>query len=116
MGLGVSPKIGALFSTLPASVIGGGGLIMFSMIFASGLAIIHRHVTLDRRNLVILAVSVALGLGIELRPAVLGAAPDGIRELLGSGLVTGGLVALVLNLVLPADSGSRDDKRTPSAE
>ena len=66
--LGVVPKVGALFATIPPAVIGGGGLIMFAMIFASGLSVIHRGVHLTRRNLVILAVAVGLGLGVELRP------------------------------------------------
>lgn len=104
--LGLVPKVGALFATIPASVIGGGGLIMFAMIFASGAAIFHRSVALSRRNLVILAVSIGLGLGIELRPNVLGALPDGAEALLASGLVAGGLVALVLNLILPGRRAS----------
>ena len=100
--LGLIPKVGALFATIPPAVIGGGGLIMFAMIFASGLAIIHREVDLDRRNMIILAVSVGLGLGCELRSEVLQNLPELLGTLLGSGLVTGGLVALALNLVLPA--------------
>jgi NCS2 family nucleobase:cation symporter-2 len=98
--LGLVPKVGALFATIPASVIGGGGLLMFAMIFSSGAAIFHRGVELTRRNLVILAVSLALGLGVELRPEVLAGLPDAARTFLGSGLITGGLSALVLNLVL----------------
>lgn len=104
MALGLVPKVGALFATIPAAAIGGGGLIMFSMIFSSGLAIIHRGVTLDRRNLVILAIAVGLGLGVELRPEVLQPLPNGMRTFLGSGLITGGLIALVLNLSLPGRS------------
>lgn len=98
---GVVPKVGALFATIPAAVIGGGGLIMFAMIFASGAAIVHRGVRLSQRNMVILAVSLGLGLGVELRPDALHQVPEGLRTLVGSGLITGGLTALVLNAVLP---------------
>jgi NCS2 family nucleobase:cation symporter-2 len=101
--LGIVPKVGALFATIPPAVIGGGGLIMFAMIFSSGLSIVHRGVEITRRNLVILAVSVGLGLGVELRPAVLELAPTAIQTFFGSGLITGGLTALVLNLALPRD-------------
>ncbi len=101
VALGLVPKVGALFATIPPAVIGGGGLVMFAMIFASGFGILHRSVALSQRNLVILAVAVGLGLGIELRPEVLALAPAQIRMLFGSGLVTGGLAALVLNLALP---------------
>ena len=99
--LGLVPKVGAVFATIPAPVIGGGGLIMFAMIFASGAAIIHRSVTLTQRNMIILAVALGIGLGVELRPEALQHLPDTLRTLLGSGLVTGGFTALALNLVLP---------------
>lgn len=101
--LGVVPKVGALFATIPAPVIGGGGLIMFAMIFASGASIIQRSVKLHRRNMVILAVSVGLGLGVELRPQAMQHFPDFIQTFFGSGLITGGVVALVLNILLRAE-------------
>lgn len=102
MLLGIVPKVGALFATIPPAVIGGGGLIMFAMIFASGLAIIKRSVDLNRRNLIILAVAIGLGLGVELRPEVLQNFSSQFQTFFGSGLITGGLTALLLNLVLPA--------------
>ncbi|MCH9647207.1 MAG: purine permease [Deltaproteobacteria bacterium] len=104
--LGVVPKVSALFATLPAPVIGGGGLIMFAMIFASGAAIFHQRVSPSRRNLVILAVSIGLGLGAELRPQALQSLPEGVAGFLRAGLVTGGLAALLLNLILPQDDPS----------
>lgn len=101
LALGVLPKVGALFASIPPAVIGGGGLIMFAMIFASGVAILHRSVQLTQRNMIILAVSLGLGLGVELRPDALDALPETLRMVVGSGLVTGGFSALLLNLVFP---------------
>ncbi len=106
--LGLVPKVGALFATIPPAVIGGGGLIMFAMIFASGLAIVHRDVAMTRRTMIILAVSIGLGLGVELRPDVLQHLPQAVRSFFGAGLVTGGLTALLLNLVLPAGAQRTD--------
>ncbi len=106
IALGVVPKVAAVFATIPPAVIGGGGLIMFSMIFASGLAIVHRNVPMTSRTMVILAVAVGLGLGVELRPDVLRHLPEGVRMFFGTGLVTGGLAALVLNLVIPEEGQS----------
>jgi len=101
--LGLIPKVGVLVATIPAAVIGGGGLIMFSMIFASGAAIIHRGVTLNRRNMIILAVSIGLGLGVEFRPDVLQHFPEAVRSLFTQGLVVGGLMGFLLNLILPEE-------------
>lgn len=103
--LGLTPKVGAGFATLPPAVIGGGGLIMFAMIFVSGAAIIHRGTSFTQRDMVIVAVALALGLGVELRPAALMSLPEAVQTLFGSGLITGGLTALLLNVVLP----ERDD-------
>jgi NCS2 family nucleobase:cation symporter-2 len=101
--MGLLPKVGAFFATIPPSVIGGGGLIMFAMIFTSGAKIIHTGERWNQRTLVIMAVSIGLGLGIALRPDALQHLPKWAADFFGSGLITGGLTALVLNLVLPAD-------------
>ncbi|RMF62739.1 MAG: purine permease, partial [Calditrichaeota bacterium] len=69
--LGLIPKVGMVVATIPPAVIGGGGLIMFAMIFASGASIVFRSVKLTRRNMIILAVAMGLGLGVEFRPEVL---------------------------------------------
>ncbi len=99
--LGLIPKVGAVVATIPPAVIGGAGLIMFSMIFAGGVSILRHRVVLTQRNLVILAVSVGLGLAVQFRPNVLAQAPDWVRTLFGQGLVAGGLTGLILNLVIP---------------
>lgn len=101
--LGLVPKVGAAFATIPAPVVGGAALVLFAMIFASGAKILHRGVELTRRNMIVLAVAVGLGLGVELRPDALAAFPEAARTLLGSGLVVGGLAALVLEAVLPEE-------------
>lgn len=99
--LGLVPKISAGLATIPPAVIGGAGLVMFSMIFASGAAIFRRSVPLTQRSLVILAIAVGLGLGVELRPEALQHLPEGVRNFIGTGLITGGLSALLLNAILP---------------
>jgi NCS2 family nucleobase:cation symporter-2 len=99
--LGLIPKVGGAVATIPPAVIGGGALIMFAMIFASGLAIIRRSVKLNKRNLVIIAVAMALGLGVEYRPDVLQYFPQGVQSLLRQGLVVGGLTGFFLNLIFP---------------
>jgi NCS2 family nucleobase:cation symporter-2 len=99
--LGFVPKVGAVVSAMPDAVLGGGALVLFAMIFSSGMRIVNRNVELDQRNSTILAVSMALGLGVAFRPEVLQAFPQAVRTLFGSALVTGGISALVLNVVFP---------------
>ncbi|MCG8423662.1 MAG: hypothetical protein MJE77_37665 [Proteobacteria bacterium] len=79
-------EVDAAVATIPPSVIGGSGLIMFLMIFASGISIIYHRVTLDKRTLVILAVSAGLGLSGQFRPDVLAFAADWAKPLFGRGL------------------------------
>lgn len=101
VALGLVPKVSALFATIPNAVVGGAGLIMFAMIFAGGVQMLHRSVALTQRNMVILAVAIALGLGVELRPEVLRQFPEWARTFFGSGLITGGLSASFMNAVFP---------------
>jgi len=74
------------------------------MIFTSGMAIIHRNVDLNKRSMIIIAASVALGLGVEHRPDVLQHFPQAIKSLLSQGLVVGGLTGFILNLIFPEKS------------
>lgn len=99
--LGFIPKVGAVVGTMPDAVLGGGALVMFAMIFSSGVRIITQNVELNHRNSTILALSIALGLGVAFRPELLQQFPNEIQTLFGSALVTGGISALVLNIVLP---------------
>ena len=99
--LGFVPKIGAVVSAMPDAVLGGGALILFAMIFASGARLITQNVELNQRNSTILAMSMALGLGVAFRPEVLQGFPPEVQTFFGSALVTGGISALVLNIVLP---------------
>ena len=99
--LGFVPKVGAVVSAMPDAVLGGGALILFAMIFSSGARIITQNVTLDHRNSTILALSMALGLGVAFRPEILQQFPSEIQTLFGSALVTGGFAALLLNIVIP---------------
>ncbi len=105
--LGLIPKVGAIVASIPAPVIGGGGLIMFAMIFASGTAIINRNVDLNQRNMIILAVSLGLGLGVELRPEVLHNFPQVLQTFFGAGLISGGMAALLLNIIFPEELNNK---------
>ncbi len=113
--LGFVPKVAAVVAAMPNPVLGGAAIILFGMIFSVGVRILTRA-RLTQRNLTIVATSIVLGLGVEVRPDVLSSLPDDLRLLAGSGLIAGGVTALVLNLVLPSDGEPAADAGTVAPE
>ncbi|MEP4378465.1 MAG: nucleobase:cation symporter-2 family protein [Alphaproteobacteria bacterium] len=97
---GLFPKVGALITTIPIEVLGGGVVVMFGMVAAAGMSMLA-DVTWNRRNMIIFAVSLALGLGLQLESGALQHVPDSIRVLLASGLLPAAFIAIILNLILP---------------
>ncbi|CAG0911003.1 unnamed protein product, partial [Cyprideis torosa] len=83
---GLVPKVGAAISTIPIMVLGGGVIIMFGMVAAAGINMLSA-VNWNRRNMMIFAVSLAVGLGLQLEPEALQHVPDTIKILLTSGLL-----------------------------
>ena len=87
-------------ASFPQPVLGGAAMVMFVAVAASGINILA-STRLDRRALLIIAVSLALGLGVAQVPEFLAHMPAAIRNVLESGVATGGICALVLNWFLP---------------
>jgi xanthine permease XanP len=98
--LGLLPGVAAFIQQIPEPVLGGATVVMFGTIAAAGVRIISREV-LDRRALMILAVSLAMGLGVAQVPEVLQHLPELLKSVLSFGVATGGITAMVLNLLLP---------------
>lgn len=97
--LGIFPKLSALISVMPQPVLGGVGMIMFGLVAAQGLKILAQ-VQLGDRELLIISIAFALGIGVTVRPDFLKNLPTALQMIFSSGISTGTLVALVLNLVL----------------
>ncbi len=97
---GIFPIIGGLFSIIPNPVLGGATIIMFGTVAAAGIKIIASSI-IDRRGMLIMAISLGLGLGVSFRPEILGNFPLIAKQIFGSAITTGGLTAIFLNVVLP---------------
>ncbi|MHC0054769.1 uracil-xanthine permease family protein [Actibacterium sp. D379-3] len=105
---GLVPKVGGVIRTIPIEVLGGGVIVMFGMVVASGISMLS-DVKWDRRNMVIFAVALSVGLGLQLEvmnvppgaPNALQHLPDALRILGASGILPAALIAIVLNLILP---------------
>ena len=99
---GLVPKVGAVISTVPIEVLGGGVIVMFGMVVAAGISMLS-DVTWNRRNMVIFAIALSLGLGLQLEPGALQHLPETLKVLATSGILPAALIAIVLNLLLPEE-------------
>ena len=99
---GLIPKVGAVIRTIPIEVLGGGVIVMFGMVVAAGISMLS-DVNWNRRNMVIFAIALSVGLGLQLDPKAVQYLPDTLRILMTSGLLPAALIAIVLNLALPEE-------------
>ena len=99
---GLIPKVGAIISTIPIEVLGGGVIVMFGMVVAAGMSMLS-DVDWNRRNMVIFAIALSLGLGLQLEPGALQHLPGTWKVLTTSGILPAALIAIVLNLILPEE-------------
>ena len=98
---GLFPKLAALISIMPQSVLGGAAVMMFSSIVVSGIQLITKD-PLDTRSITIVSVALGLGYGIGSNSGVLSHLPATIQLIFGgSGIVPAALVAIIFNIVLP---------------
>lgn len=106
---GFIPKLSALFSVMPQSVLGGAAVIMFSMIFVSGLQSLLRE-GLDARNSLIVSVAIGLGVGIGEVPEVLAQLPEWVTQVFAhNSIIMTFVIATILNLILPKNKTSQNE-------
>ena len=99
---GLIPKIGAIVTTVPIEVLGGGVIVMFGMVAAAGVSILS-SVDWNKRNLIIFAISLSVGLGLQLVPDALQHLGGTWKILAVSGLLPAAVLAIILNLILPKE-------------
>ncbi len=99
---GLIPKVGGVIRTVPIEVLGGGVIVMFGMVVAAGISILS-DVNWNRRNMVIFAISLSVGLGLQLEPGAFQHVAETPRILLTSGLLPAAVISIVLNLLLPEE-------------
>ena len=100
---GLCPKLGALVSIMPQSVLGGAAVMMFSSIVISGIQLITKE-PLTPRSLSIVSVALGVGYGMGANTGILAQTPEAIRLIFGgSGIVPAAIVAILLNVLIPKD-------------
>jgi len=100
--LGLFPVIGSVLQQIPAPVLGGATLVMFGSVVAAGIRIMTQ-MPLGRREMLIVAISFGIGLGVEAVPDVLKQFPQIIGNIFGHAVTSGGVVAMLLNFMMPAE-------------
>jgi NCS2 family nucleobase:cation symporter-2 len=99
---GLIPKVGAVVAAMPISVLGGGVIVMFGMVVSAGINMLS-GVNWNRRNMIILAMSLSVGLGIQAVPKSMQHLPDSFEMLMVSGLLPAAAISVILNLLIPKD-------------
>lgn len=98
--LGFIPKFAALAMIIPSSVLGGAMIAMFGIVVASGIRMLSKVDLASNENLLIVACSVALGLGVTVVPNLFAKFPPLLKIFFENGIVTGTLTAVILNIIL----------------
>ncbi|NLC77168.1 MAG: hypothetical protein GX750_06070 [Clostridia bacterium] len=104
---GLCPKLGTVIAAMHPSILGGAGVVMFSMICSVGIQVISRS-KLTNRELLIVAVSLGLGLGLPSVPAVLANFSESVQLILNSSVVVAAVTALILNIIFPAEQPAEE--------
>lgn len=100
---GLFPKLAAIISIMPQSVLGGAAVMMFSSIVVSGIQLITKE-PLTGRNITIVSVALGLGYGIGASAGILSKLPEAVQLIFGgSGIVPAAFMAIVLNILLPKE-------------
>ncbi len=101
LAAGLSPKFGALMTTIPYPVIGGATITVFGMITVTGIQLLIKD-EMTARNMTIVGLSLALSLGITSVPSAIQQFPETVKDVVtGAPIVIAAISAFLLNLLLP---------------
>lgn len=105
---GLSPKFGAIMTTIPYPVLGGATITVFAAITMSGIQLISQQ-PLNYRNKMIVGIALALGVGISTVSTSLQFFPVAVQNIIGkSPIVLSFAIAFILNIIVPVDNSKED--------
>jgi xanthine permease len=99
VSLGLIPKVAAVTTIIPTPVLGGAMVAMFGMVVAYGIKMLSKVEFASQENLLIIACSVGMGLGVTVVPDLFSHMPSSVRILTDNGIVAGSITAVVLNII-----------------
>jgi xanthine permease len=106
--MGLCPMAASLIAVVPRPVLGGAGVVLFGSVAASGIQTLVRAGLDKDNNVLIVAVSLAVGIIPITEPEFYDAFPETARIVLDSGISTGCVVAVLLNLLFNHLGKNRD--------
>ena len=101
LAAGFIPKFGSIMTSIPYPVLGGATITVFAAITMSGIELICEQ-PFSYRNKMIVGISLALGVGVNLASASLQFMPTLVKNIFGSSpIVLAFLVSFILNIIVP---------------
>ncbi|MEO3945493.1 nucleobase:cation symporter-2 family protein [Gorillibacterium sp. CAU 1737] len=97
--LGLLPKVAAATTVIPSPVLGGAMIALFGMVMSSGIRMLSDVDLSNHENLLIIAISVGIGMGVSVNPELFGKLPENLQVLADSGIVAGSITAVLLNIL-----------------
>lgn len=99
VALGLVPKVGSLVAALPGPVIGGAATVMFAMVTAVGLRVLHKVQFEGTNNMLIIAVTLSVALLPSVAPSFYSKFPADFQMIASSPITSAVIVVFLLNLL-----------------
>lgn len=103
---GLVPKVGAIFSIMPQSVLGGAVISVFAMITINGIKLIAKA-GFSQRNITVLSIMLAMGMGLGTADA--GAyqhMPAIFSYLFKDSVAAICIIGILVNIIFPSDESA----------
>jgi len=97
---GLSPKIGAVLSVMPSSVLGGAVITVFAMIMLNGIKMIAKA-GFSERNILILALTFGAGYSIGNNRLLVEKLPHALSFIFSNPTVAVCVISMTLHLIFP---------------
>ena len=112
---GIVPKFSGLLTTIPYAVLGGATIPVFASIAMTGIKLALSDGATPR-NMAIVGLAVAMGMGLSAAPESLHLFPAWVTTIFGKApVVLASIIAISLNLILPKRHGSPSESSSEAA-
>lgn len=96
------PKLGAVFRTIPDSVLGGAVIMIFAMILINGIKIVA-YAGFSNKNVMILGITFGLGYGFGVHPEITSNLPGYISWVFKDSIVGVCVISMIASLIFAKD-------------